>query len=114
MVERTDGERHPSDAVVGCLEGKRCTAFGAETALDMVRRLEALRLAAGPFEPGGAHGDQGRIEAAEGFLAHAAVADRGVAERALDAETHGAALAAAGIDRLVVEAHEALPSGSGA
>src|SRR5690606_6765699 len=33
------------------------------------------------------------------------MADRGVAQRTLDAEAHRAALAPAGIDRLVVETH---------
>src|SRR5690606_3144655 len=46
-----------------------------------------------------------RVETAESLLAHAAMADRGVAQRTLDAEAHRAALAPAGIDRLVVETH---------
>ena len=46
-------------------------------------------------ELGAAHRDQRLIEIAAGLLAHAAMADRRVAERALDAEAHRAALAAA-------------------
>ena len=49
-------------------------------------------------ELGAAHRNQRLVEIAARLLAHAAMADRGVAERALDAEAHRAALAAAGID----------------
>src|SRR5690606_7229762 len=48
-----------------------------------------------------------RIEGAERLLAHAAMAHRGMPQSALDTEPHRTALAAAGIDRPVVEAHGA-------
>src|SRR5690606_28994293 len=83
-------------------------ALRAEAPLHMVRGLEALRLTPGPFQLGVPNGDQRSVEIAKGFLAHAAVADRRIAERALHTETHGPALAAAGVDRFVIKAHHCL------
>src|SRR5690606_24221926 len=101
MVERTNGE---SDAV-GRLEGERRAAFGTEAAQHVVGRAEALWLVARPCQAALRHGGKRRVKIAERLLAHAAMADRSVGERALDPEAHAAALAAAGVDRLVVEAH---------
>src|SRR5690606_30493614 len=93
------------------LIGQRRTALAAKAAINVVGRAEALAFAARPGEVRLARGDERRIEIPKRLLAHAAMADRRLAKHALDVEAHGAALAAARIDRLVVEAHAPSPSG---
>jgi hypothetical protein len=105
LVEGGDGERH----AVRRLVGERRAAFVAKAAPHVIGRTKPARFGTGPLEPGGAHGHQRQEKIAARLLAHAAMAHRRLAERALDAKAHRAALAAAGIDRLVVEAHRGPP-----
>src|SRR5262249_302541 len=91
LIECADGDR---DAV-GRLVGQGRAAVGAEATGSGIRRLEFLRFAACPDEFRVANANERRIEAAEWFLAHAAVADGRVAQCAFDAEPDRAALASA-------------------
>src|SRR5690606_33183170 len=102
-----NGKRHAGRR----LEGQRRSAITAEAAIDMVGRTETLAFAARPGEGRLARGDERRIEIPERLLAHAAMADRRLIEHALHMKPNGTALAAARIDRLVVEAHARSPSG---
>src|SRR5690606_31253257 len=79
------------------LVGQRRAAGGAESAPHHVRRLEMGWRATGPFQPRPAHLDQRREVAAKRLLAHPAVADRSLARRAGQVETHRATLAAAAV-----------------
>src|SRR5690606_10044388 len=78
--------------------GQRRAAFGAEAAIAVVRRTEALRLAARPGELRAAHGNERQIEIAARLLAHAAMADRRIPKRALDMKANRTALASAGVE----------------
>jgi len=78
--------------------GHRRAALLAEAAIDVHRRLEIGGLFPGPLDAIHRHIHECAEETAELFLAHATMADGSMAERAVDAEAHGAALAAAGSD----------------
>src|SRR5690606_125825 len=98
IVEGADGDfdlllRRALDLLIS----QRRAAPGAETALDPVGTGEVLRLSARPDDI--ETRNQRTEKASERLLAHAAMADRGTTQPA-DAETHGAALAAAAEGRL--------------
>src|SRR3569833_4249880 len=93
-IERADGDR---DRHVAPLVGERRSTLIAEAALHAHRRPEQRRVTAGPFDRR-LEGDERRGEVAERLLAHAAIADRGVANGPRNAVSHGAALAAASED----------------
>ena len=78
------------------LEGQRRAAVAAEAARDAVGALEQSARAARPGEVRCGTEAKAPNGRADGLLAHAAVADAGAADRAVDAEPHRAALAAAG------------------
>src|SRR5262249_34880836 len=79
------------------LPGQRGAAVAAETALCDVGRSEMLRRAARPRQALAVNVDQKAERPAGRLLAHAAIADRRLARRTLDAKAHRAALASAGM-----------------
>ena len=96
VIKGADGDLEPTRLAIG----QRRAAARAEAAIDVDRGLEIARLLVGPFDAVLRNGDQRAEEGTELLLAHAAVADGGASKRTLDAETHGATLAAAGSDGL--------------
>ncbi len=92
VVEGADRQRR---LVIAPAIGQRRTAVRAEAAVHVLRAAEFRRLPARPLDRPD-EGDEGRDQIAERLLAHAAIADRGMLDRPLDAKAHGAALAAAG------------------
>ena len=94
LVEAADRDGD-AVAIEHAVEQRR-PAIAAEAALDGVRASEAAGLAARPVELGHAHAGERRDVAAEGLLAHAAMADRRVRRLGVERVAHRAALAAAG------------------
>src|SRR5690606_37171829 len=92
VVKRADGY-FQSIRVPVC---QRRAAARAKAANEIDRGLEIGRFLARPLDPAFRRADEGGEERSELLLAHAAVADRRTSELAMDAETHRAALAAAG------------------
>src|SRR5690606_34861181 len=82
---------------VGRFIGQRRTAVGAEAALHQVRRLEVPGRATCPGELHATDRHQRGVMATEGFLAHAAMADRAFGDLAAHLEADGTALAAAAV-----------------
>ncbi|MNL71125.1 hypothetical protein D3C87_1962330 [compost metagenome] len=70
-------------------------AIGAEAALDKLRALPHIRLAACPDERVIGRGDERGKDVARGLLAHAAMAEMRIVEHGGCVVAHGAALAAA-------------------
>ena len=93
VVEGADREC----GAVGSFIRQRRAAFGAETALDEIRRAKFLRRAACPSEFGVADRDERGVEISESLLAHPAMTNGGVAQASFDAKANGAALASAGM-----------------
>lgn len=91
VIECASGDRN----AIGRFVGQRRSALGAKAAPNQVGGLEMSQPAARPAQPSLADGDQCGVIAAECFLAHAAMTDRGIAQTACNAETNRAALATA-------------------
>jgi hypothetical protein len=108
-----EGEHRQVDLVGAPFEGQGRAAGGAEAALDGVRTLEARRRPARPGQVGDLDGDQRPERPGEGLLAHPAMADRGAARLALDAETHRAALASTGQGKIGHRKPQGLCGGTG-
>src|SRR3569832_2824729 len=90
VVEGADGDLQRARLAIG----QRRAAAGAEAAIDVDRGLEVARLLMSPFDAVLRHRHQRAEEGAELLLAHAAMADGRASKLALDADAHGAALAA--------------------
>src|SRR2546423_3025318 len=90
VIERADRNFPIGIAVLAHIE--RGAARRAEAARDNGRRAELSGRSARPGEPLPRHADQRCAEAAERFLAHAAVADACIAKPAFDTITDRATL----------------------
>ena len=94
LVQRTDRNRYLIAITIS--EGQWCAALSAKAALGLIGRVEDGNLAAGDGEAIERSTDERCIEAAKGFLAHAAVADMGAVRLLIETIAHSAALATAG------------------
>ncbi|MEE2525111.1 hypothetical protein V0U79_01950 [Hyphobacterium sp. HN65] len=90
-------------------EEERGPAILAEAALIALRAEKSCRFAAGPREIIPTNADQRRKEIAECFRAHPATAQMRIVSKTLRAEPDGAALAAAGPQRVIEFGHETKP-----